>query len=1151
MISRKTGTVALLAVALLVFSHASCDSDLAEPPLPQLPQEQLKDAAGDRDVLVSLYDSTDGGNWKRNDNWLSSKPIGEWFGVVTDSTGRVIRLRLGDNSLNGPFPAELGDLSELKYLELTGNQLTGSIPPELGDLANLSGLWLDDNDLAGPLPGELGDLGDLLGVWVDGNRLSGSVPTSFLDLDLLFFKFGGDGGLCLPGTEAFEEWSEDIGRAEGPWCSDADAEALRVLHETTTGSRWANSDGWLAGRVLSRWHGVETDSTGRVTELDLARNGLSGTLPRELGHLAEMTRLKLSHNNLFGSLPLTLTALALQELRYADTDLCVPDDPSFQEWLDSIPEHEGTGETCPPLSERDLMVAIYEATGGPDWTRNDNWLSQRPLGDWDGVETDDSGNVTGLDLAYNSLVGRIPPEIGGLSHLRRLYLQGNGWRFTGPLPREVFNLVNLETLNLSGVSLGTPIPAEVGRLRFLRSLNLTGTALGGPIPPELGMLDSLRYLALGGNDLTGPIPPELGDLSALETVYLWGNDLSGEIPVELGALTRLNWLGLQASGVSGPIPAEIGDLERLQALWLHDNELTGPIPPELGDLGQLWDLRLHGNAMSGPIPEELGKLTDLGELWVGANEGLSGALPTTFAQLDRLRIFKAGGTGVCVPSDTELLDWLDGVPFHRVARCEKDAAAYLTQAVQSREYPVPLVAGRPALLRVFVTSQNAGDAKIPEVHATFYDDGMEVHVAEIEGGDYPIPKEVDESKLTKSANADIPGRYIKPGLEIVVEIDPNNTLDDSVDIVKRIPEEGRMAIDVKDMPSFQLTLIPFLYESDPDSSILEITENMADDPWEYDMMAETRELLPIDTFDIELHDPVVTSANNGFDLLFQTETMRLIEGRSGYWLGMLAPVPSGGLLGVAYGIGSWSSFSVPASRTVAHELGHNLGLFHAPCGGAGGPDPLFPDRNGRIGAWGYDREDHRLVSPHAPDLMSYCRGNTWISDYHFSNSLRHRLDVEEPRAVAKTRSLIVWGGLDAEGAPFLEPAFVAEAMPSLPGAGREFALRGTTEDGGEAFSLTFDMPEIPDIEDERSAFVFAIPVTWDGELERISLAGGGRGHVLRRETNQPMTILRDPATGQVRAILRVEPEAAMEAVGEVGLEAVFSRGVPTAGGQGR
>ena len=94
-----------------------------------------------------------------------------------------------------------------------------------------------------------------------------------------------------------------------------------------------------------------------------------------------------------------------------------------------------------------------------------------------------------------------------------------------------------------------------------------------------------------------------------------------------------------------------------------------------------------------------------------------------------------------------------------------------TEVVQFGNLP----GGTVGLKRVFVTSQNAGNADFPEVHATFYDDGMEVHVAEIEGGDYPIPKEVDESKLTKSANAEIPGRYIKPGLEMVVEIDPDNT----------------------------------------------------------------------------------------------------------------------------------------------------------------------------------------------------------------------------------------------------------------------------------------------------------------------------------------------------------------------------------------
>jgi len=840
-----------------MLSHTAFDSDLAEPPLTP-PAAHLGDAAGDRDALVALYDSTDGGNWKRNDNWLSDKPIGEWFGVVTDTAGRVIRLRLGDNALNGPLPAELGDLSELRYLELSDNSLTDSIPPELGNLDNLGGLWLDGNGLSGPLPGELGDLADLSGLWVGGNRLFGSVPASFLDLELLFFEFGGEGGLCLPGTEAFEEWSEDVGRVEGPWCSDADAEVLRVLHETTTGSRWANSDGWLDGRVLSRWHGVDTDSIGRVSELDLTRNGLSGTLPRELGYLAKLTRLKLSRNNLFGSLPLTLTALTLRELRYADTDLCVPDDDAFREWLDSIPEHEGTDETCPPLAERDLLAAIYEATGGPDWNRNSNWLSQRPLGEWDGVEADESGNVTGLNLSYNNLVGRIPPEVGGFRHLEGLYLNANGWRFVGPVPLGVFNLVNLKWLNLRGVALGTSIPPEIGNLRDLRILNLTSTTVGGPIPPELGTLDSLEVLGLGGNDLTGPIPPELGNLSALRQVFLWRNDLSGEIPPELGGLTNLEVFDMPDAGVSGPIPAEFGNLENLEWLLLGDNELTGAIPPELGDLGRLYSLQLHGNALSGPIPEELGELSNLRELWLGANDSLSGKLPATFTELTRLRILKAGGTGVCVPADADLLEWLDGVRFQRVARCEKDGAAYLTQAVQSREHPVPLVAGRSALLRVFVTSPNAGDADFPEVHATFYEDGMEVHVVEIEGGDHPIPREVDESKLGKSANAEIPGRHIRPGLEMVIEIDPDETLDDSVDIVRRIPEEGRMAIDVKDMPPFQLTLIPFLYESDPDSSILEITEAMADDPWESDMMAETRELLPIDTFDVELHDPVVT-----------------------------------------------------------------------------------------------------------------------------------------------------------------------------------------------------------------------------------------------------------------------------------------------------
>ena len=230
-------------------------------------------------------------------------------------------------------------------------------------------------------------------------------------------------------------------------------------------------------------------------------------------------------------------------------------------------------------------------------------------------------------------------------------------------------------------------------------------------------------------------------------------------------------------------------------------------------------------------------------------------MPASLAGLQELESFKAGGTGLCAPQDAELLAWLSGVPFHRLARC-KLAEAYLTQAVQSREFPVPLVAGQPALLRVFMASENANGEKIPEVRATFYVDDAEVHSVDIAGGTGSIPTEIDEGSLASSANADVPGSVIRPGLEMVIEIDPDGTLDPGLGISRQMPDSGRMAVDVVELPDFQLTLVPFLYEANPDSSILEITSGMASAPEEHAMLAETRTFLPINGLDVQLHDPV-------------------------------------------------------------------------------------------------------------------------------------------------------------------------------------------------------------------------------------------------------------------------------------------------------
>ena len=1186
-------------------------------------------------------------------------PIGQWHGVTTGESGRVTAVRLYGhnligsippdltrlshletlnlerNTLAGPIPTELGSLDSLRTLILGVNDLTGQIPPELGDLSNLEDLRLRRNELTGPIPPELSNLRNLERLGLNQNLLTGPIPADLLGLNRLrLFHFADNRSLCISGSADVAEWLTQLDVYVGPFCNEGDREALMSLHGATGGPDWDRSTGWLGDGILDDWHGVSADSLGRVTTLDLSNNGLAGHLPGFLAQLTSMTSLRIDGNaDLTGSLPLSLSALSLQELQYKETGLCTPPDGAFGEWLAAIPSHEGTNTECLPLSDRDILEVLYDATAGADWADDNNWLSDRPLGEWYGVETNDQGRVVALKLPENNLSGRIPPQLGNLGQLRELSLARN--LLSGPIPPQLGNLSNLSQLDLNGNQLTGSIPPRLGSLSNLSTMHLYWNGLTGPIPSELGNLSMLRVLGLGLNGLTGPIPPELGNLSNLSALYLDWNGLTGRIPSELGNLSRLSQLILSENRLTGSIPAWLGNLSGLARLSLSGNELTGPIPSGLGSLSSLSELVLSGNQLTGSIPSQLGNLTSLGRLDLSGNElagtippelgnlsglstlyldgneltgpippelgglsglrrvsikdnrlsgslppqlgdmanlrrlylidnaEMSGTLPSSLTALDKLNELLLTGTGLCAPGDAGFQSWLSDVKLVRVRLCGAGTAssAYLTQAVQSLDFPVPLVAGKEALLRVFVTVSRPTSEGIPKVRATFHVDGVETHAVDIPGSGTAIPTEVDdaESALEKSANVRIPGSVIQPGLEMVIEIDPDSTLDPELGVTKRIPETGLAPVQVEVVPVLDLTVVPFHRAQDSDTSIVDIARGMAADPQSHEMLWDSRTFLPIGDLDVKAHESVLTSTTNVVELLLETQLIRRLEGGAGYHMGIMPERIVGGESGVAY-LGGHVGFSVSDPFVIAHELGHNLSLFHAPCGGAGGPDRAFPQSDGSIGAWGFDpRGGGTLISPNARDLMSYCGPPRWVSEYSFTRALSHRLaSGSSATALARapvnapTRTLLLWGGVDEQGDPFLEPAFVADAPPNVPGSTGEYELVGRTASGDELFSLSFDMAELADA-DGRSSFVFALPVRteWGDVLESITLSGPGGSTTTDQATDQPMAILRDPDGGQVRGILRGEDAAdlirvAAEAAGLTAprLQVLFSRGMP-------
>lgn len=263
----------------------------------------------EKEALLSLYNSTEGKSWIDKTGWDFNTPVTSWnritktgwYGVTVDADGHVAMLDFVSNSLKGPIPPEIGNLTSLLSLVIKNSQLGGSIPPEIGNLNNLKYLDISSNYLEGNIPSSIGQLEKLQTFLALYNRLTKIPPEigqlkNLITLDLSSNMLSGIpseiGDLTNLSSLNFyrNKLKENIPREIG-----------KLKNLTMLDLNWNK----LTGNIPS-----EIGQLSNLMTLVLPNNKLSGSIPSEIGDLTKLKKLVLMKNELTGSIPVEIAKLS-------------------------------------------------------------------------------------------------------------------------------------------------------------------------------------------------------------------------------------------------------------------------------------------------------------------------------------------------------------------------------------------------------------------------------------------------------------------------------------------------------------------------------------------------------------------------------------------------------------------------------------------------------------------------------------------------------------------------------------------------------------------------------------------------------------------------------------------------------------------------
>ncbi|KAE8648301.1 phytosulfokine receptor 1-like [Cucumis sativus] len=538
---------------------------------------------------------------------------------------RVVGLELPGERLRGNVSESLGDLVQLKTLNLSDNFFTNSFPSNLFSLQNLEVVDLSSNNFYGYAPLNITSP-SITFLDISKNKLIGEVDPGFChipkQIQTLQLSSNRLHGKVLPGfgnCSFLEELSLASNFLSGDLPQDLFAMSkLKVLD--------------LSDNAFSGELSFQLGNLSNLLYLDISFNQFSRLLPDVFFNLRTLEQFAASSNNFTGVLPVSLgnspsiTTLSLDNNSFSGSiDVINCSAMARLASLNLGSNHFigqiGSLSSCSQL--RVVNLGKNRLDGDfPESFKNLRSLSHFSISG-NGIcnlsaaltALQHCKNLTVLILTFNFHGEIMPTNLNLRFENTRLFVLAN-CRLTGSMPPWLSSSTKLQILDLSWNSLSGEIPSSIADLQYLFYLDLSNNSFSGSIPRRFTQFHSLVNLKntfkgeifegfpcysrkhrftvrqykqvlgfpplvdLSYNELSGMIWPEFGNLKILHVLDLSNNKLRGEIPSSLSKLTNLEFLDLSSNNLTGTIPPSLENLSFLSMFNVSDNHLRGRIPCE-------------------------------------------------------------------------------------------------------------------------------------------------------------------------------------------------------------------------------------------------------------------------------------------------------------------------------------------------------------------------------------------------------------------------------------------------------------------------------------------------------------------------------------------------------------------------------------------